>query len=159
MKYIFEEVHQFSREGRCQDIIDTLLSENGTTIKSPYDIDLNHAWYLVGDAYYRQGKFQFAISAFKRAIEDWPEDKEAILALSNSYSESSLPEKSEQTLRDGLKKWPNNEQYIYNLANALFDQRKYQEAISLYKSLGDKSEFAVQAKINVKLARNMMKRK
>lgn len=157
MKNIFEKVHQLSREGKCNDMIDILLSGNGTTIKSPYDKDLNHAWYLVGDAYYRQGKFQFAISAFKRAIEDYPEDKEAILALANSYSESNLPEKAEIALRDGLRKWPNNEQYIYNLANALFDQKKYQEAISLYKSLTDQSELAVLAKRNIKSAKFMLK--
>lgn len=159
MKYIFEKAHQLSREERYQDMIDTLLSENGATIKSPYDVDLNHAWYLIGDAYYKQGKFQFAISAFKKAMEAWPDDKEAILALSNSYSESNLPEKSEQVLRDGLKKWPNNEQYIYNLANSLFDQKKYQEAISLYKKINNKSDLAMLAKRNIKSAKKMTKRK
>ncbi len=153
MRKVFETLHELSRNEQYQAMIDILLSKNGTGIKSPYNEDLNHSWYLVGDAYYRQGKFQNAISAFKKAIKDWPEDKEAILALSNSYSDYGLPDKAEQVLRNGLKKWPDNEQYIYNLANALFDQRKHQEAITLYETISDKSELALLANRNIKAAR------
>jgi len=68
MKDIFERIHELLRKSEYRIALDSLLTNNHKSIKSPYDSDVNHAWYLVGDTYYLLGDFQHAVSAFKKAL-------------------------------------------------------------------------------------------
>ena len=120
--------------------------------------DKNHSWYIVGDIFFKLGKYDQAVSAFKKALELWPEDKDAILALSNSFSENGQPEKAEKVLKNGLKIYKNDEAFIYNLANALFDQSKYKKAINYYKVIKDDDELRGLSKKNIKAANSNLKK-
>ena len=156
MTDIFEEIHDLSRQNSYQKVIEKLLANNGQSIRSPYDSDLNHAWYLIGDAYYRLGNLEFAVSAFKKAIQQWADDKDAILALSNCYSELNSLSDAENVLRTAIQKWPGDGYYWYNLGNSLFDQRKYEESIAAYQNVVGDEELTSMAKSNIEAAKNKL---
>jgi len=69
MKDVFEYIHELAMRGYYLEVLKALLTQDCTTIVSPYNTDTNHAWYLVGCAYFKLKNYQNAISAFKRAIE------------------------------------------------------------------------------------------
>jgi len=160
MKDAFEFIHSLMKEKKFNDVI-TLLSKNQeTSIRSPYDSDLNHAWYLLGDIYYKQQKYEDAVSAFKKCLIDRPDDIEAILALANCYFALELPEKAEIVLKEGKKVEPLNPKIIYSLANSLFDQEKYRESINLYEEVDFKDhEIYDLAKKNMLLAKRLLSAK
>lgn len=131
-----------------------MLDDKKNRIKSPYDSDLNHAWYIVGDIYFENGNYESAIHAFKQALTAWPMDKDAMLALANSYSEIVMPDKAEKVLRDALKLDPKNPLLLYNLANSLFDQGNYQDSIILYEKIEKKDDEVYElAQKNIKRAK------
>lgn len=155
MKDIFDDIHRLLKKAEYEKALGELLASDGGKINSPYDQDLNHAWYTVGDAFYKLEQFEDAIAAFRKALENWPEDKEAALALSNSYSENKMPKEAELALKSFLEKNPANETLIYNLANALFDQEKWDEAIPLYTSIKRDTELYGLAQKNLKMAKKL----
>ncbi len=159
MKDIFNHVHQLSKQGEYQAILNELLAHDQSVIVSPYDTDENHAWYLVGNAYFKLKNYQQAISSFKRAIECWQDDKDGYLALANSYSDFGLPKKAEQVLRTALKKWPSDEKFVYNMGNALFDQKKYQDSIIYYEKVLSDFQLVSMANKNIKEAKKMVRHK
>ena len=158
MKDVFDNIHKLSQEEKYRSMLDLLLTSSGASVQSPYDTDINHAWYLAGDAYFRLGDFQQAVSAFKKAKESWGEDRDSFLALANSYSELGLPEKSEEVLREGLKIWQGDEEFSYNLGNALFDRCLYRDAIACYQSVVENPTLISMAENNIKAARRELKK-
>ncbi len=155
---IFKEIHKLIKQKKHENVIDELLDDS-FNIKPPYSSDLNHAWYILGDIYYRNSNYKFAIKAFLKSLDDWPEDIDAILALSNSYSRAGFPNKSEKYLLKGITLSAENESIIYNLGNAFFDQKKYTMAIDYYKKITNDKELLKLSISNIKKAKSEIKRK
>ncbi|WP_428623519.1 tetratricopeptide repeat protein [Sedimenticola sp.] len=131
----FSEVHE-KIGNREYDMALNLLCHNKTgKIRKPFDRDPNHAWYLVGDIFFKMGDYERAIEAFLEAFRCRDDDVEALWAIANCYSELHKPKNAEEYLRIAIKLDPSKQQLIYNLGNALFDQGQYEEALSWYEKV------------------------
>jgi tetratricopeptide (TPR) repeat protein len=97
----------------------------------------NHVAYVRGDKKFKEGRFAEAAKFLLIALEEWPEDWQAMDALGNSYSEMKKPRKAEQWFRQAIELAPveNRPDLIYNLGNALFDQGRFDEAIAAYSQV------------------------
>lgn len=120
--------------------------------------DPNHAAYLKGDKLFKQGKFVDATAQFKIAIEEWPEDWQAMWALGNCFTELKRPRKAEEQFQAAIllaaaDELPN---LHFNLGNALFDQGKYDAAIAQYRLVPKGHHVARSAAKNIALAERKM---
>jgi tetratricopeptide (TPR) repeat protein len=132
-----------------------MLDERGGQLLPPFDQDFNHGWYVVGDLLYRKGEFEAAARAFDRSLSDRPDDHEALMALANCYFEIGMPGLSEKYLRIALK-YKESADLIYNLGNALFDQKKYAQAIKIYSKISeDSGEIFDLAQKNIRKAEDL----
>src|SRR5689334_7245801 len=65
--------------------------------------DPNHVAYVRGHKLFKRGRFAPAAKWFSVAIEEWPEDWQALWALGNCHSELKNPKKAERCFRDALE--------------------------------------------------------
>lgn len=155
---VFEEIHALLKQGHLKKALCNLYNSRNDTIKPPYNHDLNHAWYLVGDIYFRNKIFKLAVIAFKHALDDWQEDGDAYLAIGNCFDELCEFSSAEYHFRKALEINPKCEKSMYNLGNMLFDQEKYKEAIECYEKVVNR-DTAVEKRSykNLKLAKSRLK--
>ncbi len=120
--------------------------------------DPNHAAYLKGDMLFRQRKFVNACEQFKIAIEEWPEDWQAMWALGNCYAELRKPRKAEAQFKAAIALAPADElpNLHFNLGNSLFDQGKYDAAVAQYRQVPEGHHIALSAANNIALAKKRM---
>ena len=130
----FDEIHRLSRKAQYDQALGLLLDSAGRKIRAPYDDDLNHAWYVVGDLYYKKQDFQAAAQAFDKSVAARSDDSEALMALADCYSELQMPGMAERYLRIALK-YGETIALTYNLGNALFDQERFDEALLEYEKI------------------------
>jgi len=154
---LFERVHALLRSGRRAAALRALFASSSWRLKEPFSQDPNHAWYCVGTALFDSGKFDLASRAFKRSLRTRPDDFQALWALGDCYSELGRPKLAERyfakAIRFGRKQ--SAPALTFNLANALYDQGKFREAIRKYRRVlrsRDKST-AGRARKNMALAK------
>jgi len=118
--------------------------------------DANHAAYLKGDALWKKGHFKEAALCFLAAVAEWPEDYQSFWALGNCYSELKKPRKAEQSFRQAIALCSNADKpaLLFNLANVLFDQKRYASAIALYSQIPSSHPLSRKAERNAFLAEN-----
>jgi tetratricopeptide (TPR) repeat protein len=118
--------------------------------------DPNHAAYVKGDALWKQGRFKEAARFFLVAVEEWPEDYQALWALGNCYTELKKPRKAEDAFCRAIEACAGVDRYelMFNLANALFDQKRFAEALALYLEIPTGHRLAQKAKRNATLAKS-----
>ena len=150
MKDIYSPIYNLVEKELYLDALKALLSDGLEKINPPFDQDLNHAWYLVGDIFYQLRRYVDSIIAFKKALDEWDADVDAILALSNAYSSNREPRNAEDVLRRGLEIDPDNEKFRYNLGNSLFDQKRFDEAIEYYRGIKLNNMLAKMARSNIR---------
>lgn len=128
-------------------------------IKIDYDA-LNNALYQSGDDLLNTGKYKEALAEFKKALKAWPTDSDSAWAIAECYSELGKPEQAEEYYKMALKYCPEKDKndLTYNLGNALFDQKKYKEAIRLYDSIPKEHKTFKKAKRNTQLAKRQIER-
>lgn len=116
--------------------------------------DPNHAAYVKGDALCKQGNFKEAAQFFLTAIEEWPEDYQALWALGNCYTALKKPRKAEEAFRKAIAVGDSQVRYelLFNLANVLFDQKRFTEAIALYSEIPSGHKLSQKARRNTMLA-------
>jgi len=118
--------------------------------------DPNHAAYVKGDALWKQGRFKEAAHFFLIAVEEWPDDYQALWALGNCYTELKKPRKAEDVFRRAIEACGSSDRHelVFNLANALFDQKRFAEAMALYSEIPLGHSLSQKAKRNATLAKN-----
>ena len=123
---------------------------------SPESSELNHSYYKEGCDHFRQGNFKRASKAFSAALEYWPEDGQAWLALGNCYDELNKPKRAEECYRNSLKysEAKDASGAHYNLGNSLYDQERFDEAIEHYSIVSGQSEVYWPAQRNMARAKN-----
>ena len=116
--------------------------------------ELNHESYVVGCKYFDAGKYRQALSAFRKSLEYWPEDPDAWMAVGNCWTELKRSVQAEMAYRLALKYAQKKDKnpITYNLANSLFDQAQYNEAITMYRSIEPGTEVWRLAQLNIKRA-------
>lgn len=137
MSNVFDIVEDLSRKGASAQVLGLLLNNESHRVVAPYTEDLNHAYYLAGLAFHKQGQVENALSAFKKSYRHWKEDVAALRALGNCYSELGNPKAAKyyflKARHVGGEKYKGWNILTYNLGNAYFDLGKYDLAISEYK--------------------------
>ncbi len=140
MRDIFENVHTLLRERKLKRALNLMLNKNTNRIIAPYTEDINHAWFLIGDVYFKLGRMDEALAAFKKAYRHWKEDIDAMMLIGNCYDELGNPKtakyyyiKAISTI--GRKRHKRLDGLTYNLGNAYFDMGKYELAITQYKKV------------------------
>ncbi len=120
--------------------------------------DNNHELYGKGCAYYNKEDYRNAIKAFSEALEYWPEDGQAWLALGNCYDSCQKPRRAEQCYRKAVQFSTNTgrdrDSALYNLGNSLYDQLLFSEAIECYEKVSKSSKAWGAAKFNRQKAAN-----
>ncbi len=134
-KDIFELLHTKTRNGELKSALSCVLDFDLAKIRKPYDKDLNHSWYLVGNIYFRLGDFSQSLRAFRTAYLKNNNDYAAAKAIGNCYSELGKYKMAERYFRRALLLKRDDEELMYNLGNSLFDQKKYSDAICMYKKV------------------------
>jgi len=96
---------------------------------------LNIAAYSEADRQFRSGRFREALRLFEQAAHADPDDGQAHLAVGNCWDALGNPKRAEASYRAAEQLLPEEEKppALYNLANALYDQRRYEEAIRFYR--------------------------
>lgn len=116
--------------------------------------DLNHEAYGEGCKHYNNKDFNRAKNSFEIALEYWPLDPQALMALGNCFDELNKPSRAEKCYRKSLKYSAEKDipSVLYNLGNSLFDQGKMAEAIECYSKISGQNEVYSSAQRNSKLA-------
>jgi tetratricopeptide (TPR) repeat protein len=91
------------------------------------------AWYALGIAYRKLGRYQEAVDAYKEALRLKPDDAAAWYSLGNAYWDQGRYQEAIQAYKEALRLKPDDAAAWYNLGNAYSDQGRYQEAIQAYK--------------------------
>lgn len=120
--------------------------------------DRNQETYAKGDSLYRSGRFSEASKLFLSALEEDGTDYQALWALGNCYAELKKPRKAEASFRQALACCDETHRaaLTFNLANALFDQQRYAEALEIYREIPASDPLSRKARRNADLARRRM---
>lgn len=127
----FDAVHALLKNDPA-GVLEQLLDPATCLIKEPYRVDLNHAWYVVGDIHFKQGEFSLALESFLKSLDDCPDDVEAMMAIANCASELGDAALSEKYLRAALRR-SEDAALLYTLGTTLLDQGKFGEALCYFK--------------------------
>lgn len=159
------KIYDLIRNKSWDIALKTLLRENGQ-LKSLYRANLNHSYYVLGSIYFEIGEYGKAAKKFARSASENPSDTEAMLALANCYDALKKPKLAEKALRTAITTFNSGTQRVktsirysvyLNLGNALFDQKKYSEAIDMYGLVRrSKTEAGKRAIENIKLCKSIM---
>lgn len=154
----FLDIHELLHKGNLKIALETLYNKKNGDIYKKYKSDENHAWYIIGDIFFKSGNYEMAVHSFKRALESREDDIEAYCALANSYSAMNRPEKSAYALLAALKYAPQNPTINYNLGNAYFDMGRYREALEHYNKITlQHEEIYGMAQKNITKAKNLVR--
>jgi len=132
-----------------------------TKTKTRLDPDaINNAHYQAGDHLYKEGKYKEALAEFNKALKAWPTDADSAWAIADCYSAMGKPEQAEAYYKQALENCPEEKRanLTYNIGNALFDQRKYKEAVQLYQTIPKEHQTYKKAKKNIRTAKRQIER-
>ena len=127
-------MHALVSQRRFAEAERLMTGTDGKQIKPRFRADLNHAWYVLGDIRYKRGRFQSAATAFRRALDIWPDDPAAMMAIANCYSELKRPRWSAYYLEKVVRQEGAKPGILYNLGNAYFDLGDYAKAIETFRA-------------------------
>jgi len=131
---VFDQVHRMLRSPAQVGGVESIVLDKQTgRIRTPFTCDRNHAWYLLGCAAYEAGRFRDALLAFHKALRNWSEDADSMMALANCYSESGRPRWSVFYLGKALAVKPEDPELLYNMGNAYFDLQQYSSSVDCYE--------------------------
>ena len=163
MKDHFEDIYNLVSKKQYQAALNQLYSRKTNRIKPPYTIDHNHSWYLVGDIFFKLGKFDASLDAFKRSIRSRKDDWQALWAIADCYSEMGRPVFAERYFKRALQHSDvaHKRELQYNIGNALFDQGKFDASIKQYTTIlkSGNDDLTKLAKINIEAAKKQIKAK
>ena len=91
------------------------------------------AWYALGIAYRKLGRYQEAVDAYKEALRLKPDDAEAWNSLGNAYSDQGRYQEAVDAYKEALRLKPDLPGVWYNLGLAYSAQGRYQDSLTAYK--------------------------
>jgi tetratricopeptide (TPR) repeat protein len=119
------------------------------------------ALYSEADTLYRSGRLKEARALFVEALALWPGDSDTLWAIGSCFSELGDPWQAERCFRRALAVGQSKERghLLYNIANALFDQKRFVSALHLYARVPRGSSAFELATRNARLCRNRLARR
>lgn len=152
----FKEIHELLRQKKYEDALGKIYDKARGVINRGFRDDENHAWYIVGDLFFKSSNYEMAAHSFKKSLESREDDIEAYCALANTYSAMKMPEKSAACLIAGLKYDSDSSTLNYNLGNAYFDMGEYNKAIKHYERvLPQHEEIYAMAQKNIQKSKKL----
>jgi tetratricopeptide (TPR) repeat protein len=131
-----QEVLSLTKAKCYRQAVEKIYDTRLRRLKTIFKTDINHSWYVLGDIYLRFGEYENALQAFKRALRNWPDDAQAMWAIADCYSAMNKLKLAERYYRHARGGDAATSELTYNIANSLFDQGRYKEAIIEYKAIG-----------------------
>lgn len=135
----FTRIYALTKRGDFESALKLLLDQGSGAIRDDFAFDRHQAWYCIGDIRFRQSEFFAAKDAFRNALSYRREDADTLEAIGNCYDALRRPKLAERYFRralgTGALRRDERAAISYNLANALFDQRRWSEAKELYETL------------------------
>jgi tetratricopeptide (TPR) repeat protein len=131
----FDEVRVMVKRKRYSAAVRKILDVESQRLRTEFRFDANHSWYFVGDLYTKMDDHKAAIPAFRRALRNWPMDVDALWAIGDCYTSLGSPRFSERYYRRAYALRKGSAELIYNLANTLLDQNRFDEAILMYRKI------------------------
>lgn len=154
----FEKIYSLVRRRRYGAALDLLYDRQSHRLNGAYKSDANHAWYRVGEIFYKQGKYREALDAFRKGLRTRPEDAYALWAIADCYSDMGRPKLAERYYRKAKALAGQEWALTYDIGSCLFDQGRYREAIALYKKIPSSESGAFKlARKNMELAQSRMR--
>lgn len=95
--------------------------------------DSGFAWYLLGIAHERAGQFVGSLEAYEKALALLPTHAEIANDLGRLAFRMDMKPQAEKLFRHFLRVHPDNAEVISNLACAIRDQKRYDEAVDLLR--------------------------
>lgn len=156
----FSVIHSLLRKKSYKRALGLLIdSRRRWEINQSFRNDLNHAWYLVGDALFKSGEIGGALKAFRNSLRHWPKDYDCLLAIANCHDALKRPGWSAYYLLRALEVNSSGSVAIFNLGNAYLDLGRYLESIECYRNAIQSADGIVskKAKINLEIAMAMLR--
>jgi arylsulfatase A-like enzyme len=97
------------------------------------DPEIGDAYFSIGNIYFKERKFQEAISYFQQALDRKPDDTFCVTNIANAYLNMGQPAEGERFVMGYLKKGFTDSQLYYLLGTLAFNQKKYDDAIKYYQ--------------------------
>ena len=97
------------------------------------DPDITDAHFSLGNVFFKAGRYEEALDAFRRALELKPDDSFTVINIANSYQRWGRPEEAERFVMDHLGRGFEDPQLYFLLGRLKYDRKKYDEAIPLYE--------------------------
>ena len=134
----YKNVYDQIRLKQYDAALNILFDVKTNRLRKQFKQNVNHSWYIVGDIFFKKESYFDAINFLKKSLNTRPDDVQALWAIADTYSELAKPKLSERYYRKAIQYAKKNEDLMnltYNLGNALFDQKRYEEAISCYEKI------------------------
>ncbi len=152
-RHVFDEVHRLLRSKDFRRVPTILLGKGKKRVGSPYSVDLNHAWYLIGQSDWKAKRWDRAMSSFKKALRHDRKDWMTLWAIGDCYDELKYPKMALRYYTNALKRAPKEPALRYNAANALIDLARFEEAITQLRRIATKDrELRHKVRKNLELA-------
>lgn len=142
----FDPIHLLLKNNQCEDVLLAVLDKDD--IKSPYRAHLNHAWYVVGEAFYQMHKVNSSLMAFKKALSCDSNDYDAMFAIGNCYLDLALPYRAFSFFSRVYDKTDNHDA-LYNMGNCYFDLADYVNARIAYHDIPESAQCYALAQKNL----------
>jgi tetratricopeptide (TPR) repeat protein len=109
--------------------------------------NLPEAWALRGDLHFKNKRYDEAAEAYKKAVEQKPDDAELIVKLGEALFQQKKYGEAEEAFRRAHELSPKYTKASIRLADSLLMQGRMEEARELFKEIGADPEFAVHKRL------------
>jgi arylsulfatase A-like enzyme/Tfp pilus assembly protein PilF len=113
------------------------------------DPEVIDAWFMLGNEYYRRGRFDDAIANYRKALALKPDYDLAVINMANAYRGLGRDDEALAGYRRYLQLDPNNAHVEYEAAQILIDTGRFQDASALLNA-------ALKAEPTMAAARNAL---
>ena len=109
--------------------------------------------YTAADTLYKAKQFAAALAKFRRALSLAPGNVDTLWAIADCYNEQKRPRLAERYYRSAIKQASVKQRPVlyFNLGNSLVDQKRFKEAVQIYRQAPAK-----MARKNLSLAKERL---
>lgn len=123
-------------------------------LRESIDVALNIELYSEADACFRAGRFRDALRLFKQAARADSLDNDCWFAIGSCLDALRRPSRAERAYLKALSLAPPGDHpaLFFNIGNALFDQQRFEDAVTWYARVPAGHEVFARAECNRRLA-------
>lgn len=134
-------------------VLSLWLSGCASPAGQPADMDSTAAFTELGMAYLERGNLPRAMAALNRALEQQPNDAEALQAMAIAFQQQGEPQQAEALFQRALKAAPDNSRTRNNYAVLLYEQGHLSSACEQLNRASQDTHYANRAQLFTNLGR------